>query len=308
MSLPTVFVCGATGVQGGALARDLISKGVTVHALTRDLTSAKTQDLSSLGVKFWPGNFDNEEALKSAIAGCTSIFLNFYPDLTDMSTNLRQAKLIMSVALAAGVQHVVYTSGLGAKGPERMDGWDPKSIVAPVLGSKRDIEQAVQTAGFKYWTILRPGMFMVNFIAPYVAQHGDFSRTGVLASALKEDTPIPVVSPETIGAFSSAAILDAERFHGREIDYADEVLTPEVILQKLSNASGKTLKSHYYTDEEIDEAKSTNPFVDGQLITRELWKCIDMEEAKNQGVPLSTFDKFLEKEKARVVETYAQAP
>jgi uncharacterized protein YbjT (DUF2867 family) len=308
MSPQSVFVCGTTGVQGGAVARALLAKGVAVHSVTRDASSARTKKMAALGVKFWPGDFDNKEALESAIAGTSSVFLNFFPDFTDLGANLRQAKLIMSVALAAGVEQVVYTSGLGVFKPERMDCWDPQSLVAALLGSKVDIENAVRTSGFKYWAILRPGVFMTNFTAPAIRQYGAFPQTGVLETAWKADTPLPLVSPRTIGAFSSAAILDPAGFHTQEIEYADEFVTPEDVIKKLSATSGKELKARYRSDEEVEQAKKKDPFVGGQLVTREIWKLIDMDRVHQLGVLLSTFDQFLEEYRADVVETFSQAP
>ncbi|KAM5341191.1 hypothetical protein ACJ41O_015300 [Fusarium nematophilum] len=308
MSSPTVFVCGTTGTQGGALARFLIAKGATVHSLTRDASSDRAKEIAALGVKLWHGDFDNEEALKSAIEGTSSIFLNFFPSFTDVGANLRQAKLIMSIALAAGAKQAVYTSGLGAYKPECMDGWDPESLVAGFLGSKTDIEDAVRTAGFKHWTILRPGAFMTNFLEPYISQYGEFPRTGILETAYREDTILPLVSPKTIGAYSGAAILDPPAFHAKEIDYADELITPEELVRKLSAASGKELKTRYQSDEVVERTRKANPFVGGQVLTREIYKLIDMEQVRQQGIPLSTFDQFLDENKDAAVETFSQVP
>jgi uncharacterized protein YbjT (DUF2867 family) len=264
--------------------------------------------MAALGVKFWPGNFDDREALESAIAGTSSVFLNFFPDFTDPGANLRQAKLIMSVALAAGVEQVVYTSGLGVFQPERMDCWDPQSPVAAFLGSKADIEAAVRTSGFKHWTILRPGVFMTNFTEPAIRQYGAFAQTGVLETAWKSDTPLPLVSPRTIGAFSSAAILEPAGFHAKQIDYADEFATPEDVVKKLSATIGKVLKARYRSEQEIEQVKEQDLFVGGQVISREIWKLIDMDRVHQLGIPLSTFDAFLEEYQADVVETFSQAP
>ncbi|KAH7363404.1 hypothetical protein B0T11DRAFT_282557 [Plectosphaerella cucumerina] len=301
-----IFVCGTTGTQGGALARALIAKGTTVHSLTRDPSSAKTAEMKALGVRFWPGSFDDRPALEAAIAGTSSIFLNFFPDFNDFAANRRQAELIMSVARAAGVDQVVYTSGFGAHEPERMGpAWDPSSLVAVFLKSKADIEADVRAAGFRYYTILRPGVFATNFIAPNVRQFGAFASTGVFDTAYRPDTKLPIITPATLGVFTAAAVLDPAGFHAKEIDYADEILTPEQIIAGLSRVSGKKLRTSYQTDVEIEATKAANPFVGGQVLTREIWRLVDWNKVRETGLPLSTFEAFLEEYRENVVATFA---
>ncbi len=301
----TVFVCGVTGVQGGATARALLSQGAQVHSVTRNPSSASSKEFEALGVKFWPGNFDDEAALKAAINRCSSIYLNFYPDFTDLSANLRQAKLIMSIALASGAKHVVYTSVLGTNDPESVTAWDPKSLVAGVHMSKVSIEAAVRAAGFESWTILRPAVFMTNYLAPVIDMYGDFARTGTWKTALREDTQIPLIAPVTMGAFGAAALLNPEKYQGREIGYADQLLSPRQVVEELSRAGGKKLDIYFYTEEEVDSLKSVNPFVGGELITRRVVRFVDIEKVQAEGIPLTSFREFLEGEKTRAVATFA---
>lgn len=303
-----VFVCGTTGVQGGALARALIAEGTTVHSVTRDPSSAKTAEMTAVGVRFWPGDFDDRASLEPAIVGVSSVFLNFFSVFDDVGANLRQAELIMDVARAAGVEQVVYTSGLGADRPERTgDVWEPESLVGVMLRAKTDVEAAVRKAGFQYWTVLRPGVFATNFVAPNVGlQYPAFPATGVLETAYRADTRLPIVTPRTIGAFSAAAILDPAGFHAREIDYADEIRTPDQVVEALARVSGKPLRAVYQSDEEVENLKVGNPFVGGQIFTREVWRLVDMDEVPKVGVPLSTFEAFLEENREVAAATFSE--
>lgn len=47
----SVFVCSATGFQGGALARRLREIGWNVHATTRDLNSQAAMAMKIIGVR-----------------------------------------------------------------------------------------------------------------------------------------------------------------------------------------------------------------------------------------------------------------
>ena len=121
-------------------------------------------------MKSWHGDFNKEEALKSAIKGCTAVFLNFMPDFSDLSANLRQAKCILSIAKDVGAD-TVYSSGVGVDRLEKLLHWDPESIIGPILRSKLDIEEATKSFGLEYWTILRPAHFMANYIQPLVRMY-----------------------------------------------------------------------------------------------------------------------------------------
>ncbi|KAK7217807.1 hypothetical protein V2G26_005810 [Clonostachys chloroleuca] len=305
MSQLSVFVAGATGVQGGALARHLVRQGSTVHALTRDPGTAKSKALEALGVKLWQGDYDNEKALREAISGTNAVFLNFMPDFNDFSANLRQAKLILDIAKQASVTQIVYSSH-SIPDTGVLTYYDPNSILAVIHNSKRDIENEVKNAGFKYFTILRPGYFMTNVLVFHDTMFPGLVETGVNVTSLRPDTNIPLLDDETLGAFPSAVINDPERFNGKAILYADEYQTVTQIFEKLSKVTGRELKMVPMPDEEIEAQKTSNPIIAGQSIIRDMEKIYDIDEVKSWGVPLSTFDKFLERQADAIRALYSK--
>ncbi|KAH7158183.1 hypothetical protein B0J13DRAFT_190650 [Dactylonectria estremocensis] len=299
-----VFVCGATGTQGGAVARSLLAKNVKVHALARDPTSDKAKALEALGVKLWHGDYDNKEAIEAAIGGCDAIFINLMPDLQDLTRELVWAKNIMAAGKAAGAKHAIYSSGFGVDQVQEFKLLDQQSIVATVLRSKQSIEREVRDAGYEHWTILRPGNFMANFLQPLVRMYGGLVDKGVWTTALTPETLLPMVDTKTVGLFGATAILEPERFSGKEISYADELMRVDTLLEELSIATGRDLKAVYLTDEEIEEQKKTNIFLHGQLAMRDMAQFVDIDEVKSWGVPLGTVREFMVREKKRVDETY----
>ncbi|KAF4990592.1 hypothetical protein FDECE_14323 [Fusarium decemcellulare] len=305
MSTPTVFISGATGCQGGAVARYLRSKDVEVHALARDPTSKRAHDLESIGVKLTPGDYDDKDSLKIAMAGCTAVFLVLMPDFTDLTSEIRWTKNIYDAGKGAGVKHVIFSSGFGAGNPDNVENLEPGSFVDTIMRNKHTIEVETRDAGFKYWTILRPGYFMVNYLEPFVRMmYPGFAQEGVLTSALRRTTILPMVDTVTIGKFGGEAFLNPERFHEKEINYADEWLDLETIVAKLSKATGRDLKVNSLSDEDVNTQKGVNPFITGQLVTRNMAKLATLEEAKKWGIALSTFDEFLGREKEAVHETF----
>ncbi|KAL4723959.1 hypothetical protein ACLX1H_008563 [Fusarium chlamydosporum] len=290
MSAPTVFVSGATGCQGGAVARYLRSKGVSVHALARNPTSEKAKELESIGVEITPGDYDNKNALEEAMHGCTALFLVLMPDFTDLTAEKRWATNIFTTAKTAGVKHAVFSSGFGADNPDRMRFLEKGSLAEIVTRNKTAVEEQTRKAGFEYWTILRPGFFMANFIEPFVMMYPGLVEEGVWTTALTPTTIIPLTDAVTIGRFGGEAFLNPVRFHEKEITYADDWLDAENILQSLSTATGKELKTKYLSDDEIEEQKPTNPFIVGQLCMRDMAKLATKEATEAWNIPLNTFD------------------
>jgi uncharacterized protein YbjT (DUF2867 family) len=75
----TVLVTGATGQQGGALARLLLANGRQVRALTRKADSPAATDLRSRGAELAIGDFEDRASLKRAMRGVDAIYLMATP-------------------------------------------------------------------------------------------------------------------------------------------------------------------------------------------------------------------------------------
>ncbi|KAK2002999.1 putative NAD dependent epimerase/dehydratase [Colletotrichum falcatum] len=306
MSQHTIFVSGATGTVGGAVARNLLSAGIAVRALARDPDTPTARALSALGASVIPGSFDDNAALAEAIKGATGAFLNLMPDFVDHAWELKTAKRIMAAARAAGATHFIYSGGLAVQAPERLRHWDPDSFTATVLLSKQAIEKEVRAARFEHWTILRPGSFAANYLQPLVGMFPDLVREGRFITALQPETKNPVVDPNDIGRFALAAYRDPRKFGSQEIEIASELLTADEVMAKLARVTGRDIKAVYLSDAEIEAQKAGNPFISGQFASRDLDQFVDLEKVRSWGVPLGTFDEFLEREKGRVKETYGQ--
>ncbi|KAJ5126024.1 hypothetical protein N7526_008201 [Penicillium atrosanguineum] len=304
MSSPKVFVCGATGNQGGALIQNLLDHHVEIHAITRNLESDPAKNLLSLGISLAEGDFDNEERLKQSMIGCTSLFLNLSVNHTNPTGELEQAQRLLSLAKQVGIQQVVYTSSMATMDPTRLTHWDPNSLVATVLLSKQAIENEVRNAGFKQWVILRPGNFMSNFLNPLVRMYQGLVETGTFTTAFAQDTVLPMVDPNDTGKFAAAAVLDPARFNQKEIEIASQMMGLEDVMRDLSEATGKDLKISFMSDEEAKEKAAQNPLLGAQLAIRDLSLFVDIEDTKSWGIELGSFAQFLKREKARVDATY----
>jgi uncharacterized protein YbjT (DUF2867 family) len=303
----SIFICGITGSQGSSIATHVLESSTTpIHGISRNPSSPAAQRLASLGAQISQGSYDNVQTLTPVLSTCKALFLNLSPSFTDPSAELATARQIIQLAKTQGVLQIIYSSGLSANNPQALPNWDPQSPIAAVMLSKHAIEEEVRAAGFKYYTILRPGSFMSNYVKPLVRMYDGLVERGCWRTAMQHDTIIPLVDVDTIGRFGAAAFQDPERFNRMEIDLADEFSSVGHVLNKLGGVTGRDLRAVYMTDEEVEQEKGTNPFVGGALMMRGLAGFVDLEKVKTWGLSASSLDAFLDREKERVLETYKQ--
>ncbi|KAJ5893370.1 NAD dependent epimerase/dehydratase [Penicillium taxi] len=271
MSLPIVFVCGATGTQGGALAHHLLEQDVEVHTITRDLNSVSAQNLQQRGVHITEGNFDDEEIMKKSMANCTTLFLNLTPNHSIPTGELEQAKRLISIAKQVAVKHIIYTSTVVSRDPERLRYWNPDSYLGMSILLKQSIENEVRDSGFDAWTILRPGNFMSNFLNPLVKLlYHNFVETGNLVTAFTNETIIPMIDPNDIGKFAAAAALDQAKFNNKEIEIVSQMMTLEEVMRDLSLATGKVKQATFLSEEEVEKLALLDPMVQVQRAMRDM--------------------------------------
>ncbi|KAK3302693.1 uncharacterized protein B0T15DRAFT_403191 [Chaetomium strumarium] len=298
MAPHTVFVCSATGCQGGAVARQLRAIGWEVHTTTRNTDSPSAQALASIGVKVHAGDWNDGEALESAFAGCDLLFLNLMPDLNNFPAEFEQGQNVLRIAKAAGVTHVVYSSALdippGKSNPLR----------EKAFKSKRDLEQYLPGAGFQHWTVLQPGFFMANLLSPKVNfMYPGAAEAGCYTVVWGPDTPLPMIDHEDIAAFVVAAFQQPNKFHGQHITLVSEMVPFGRALDMMARATGKNIHARYLKDDEVEEAMATNPM----LALQQTIKQIPVSEAtdgKSWGVAMGTFERFVERERKDFLETY----
>ena len=84
-----IVVIGATGAQGGGLARAILNDpngGFAARVITRDVNSAKAKGFAKLGAEVVAADVDDPESLKKAFAGaygayCVTFFwAHFSPE------------------------------------------------------------------------------------------------------------------------------------------------------------------------------------------------------------------------------------
>lgn len=298
----TIFITGATGSQGAALARELIGRGWSVHSTTRDPASPRATALAAAGVKFMKGDWDDEDALRAAMAGCTKLFLCLVSNIVEPDRERRQCLSICNIAREAGVTQVVSSTSLGVSMYGNEHHLQPGSLLYDLIVVKKVMEEMVADAGFMSYTLLRPAYFMVNFLEPNINNYADLISDGVWSTSLTADTRLGLVDFEDIGRIAAAAFMDpeADKFNGKAIGIVSEFLSPQETMDVLGSAMGCTFKTAFLSEEEI----AAIPY--GPMILIKLDKClryvpdyVDIADLQAM-VPLTSFTTFLAREKEHV--------
>ena len=215
-----ILVTGATGQQGGALARILLQKKHKVYALTRNTHSPTAQYLQDKGVNIIKEDLDNSDSLYHAVNDVESIFLMGTPFEDGTDGEIRRGKLMVDIAKDKGIEHLVYSSVANAD----------KNTRIPHFESKYKVEQHIKNLQIPY-TIIGPTFFMENLL-------GQGLRQGQLALPLSPSTILQQSALDNIAEFSALVLERREPFLEKRIDIASDEVTGEQIAKILSNESG----------------------------------------------------------------------
>ena len=96
METQTILVIGATGAQGGSVAKHLLSTGkFRVKALTRNPNSNKATWLKEAGAEVVQGNLNDLKSLETVMQGCDGVLgCGIYYSLWHTSSGCRTSGII----------------------------------------------------------------------------------------------------------------------------------------------------------------------------------------------------------------------
>jgi uncharacterized protein YbjT (DUF2867 family) len=272
-----ILVCGATGKQGGAVARSLLDRGYRVRALTRDPHKPEAQALADQGAEVVQGDMEDRSSMDQVLVeGIYGVFSvqNFWE--TGYDREVRQGKTVADAAKAAGVEHFVYSSVGSA---HRQTG-------IPHFESKWEVEEHVRQIGLPY-TILRPTYFMQNW---------EWTREmvlgGTLAQPLDPDKPLQQVAVEDVGAFAAIAFENLDRWIGREVDLAGDEQSMTEIAETFGRVIGREVSYYQVPWDRFEEQMGEEATVNYRWINDVGYEA-DIAALRQEYPELTTFERYL---------------
>ena len=221
----TILVYGASGAQGGPVARRLLASGARVRVLARD--AVRAEPWWTAGVEVVTGDLDDRASLERASDGVDAVFLHL-PQVHDDRLN-RFGRNAIDAAAGAGVKVLVFNSSSIV--PD-----EPTDV--PIFERKREIEAHLLASGLPSIR-LRPTAYMDNLLGPWAkpAVVG-----GVVAHPAATEARLAWIAQEDMATLSVAA-LDRPDLAGRVFAAAGpESLRGEEVAERFSRAFGRPVR------------------------------------------------------------------
>ena len=243
-----ITVFGATGAQGGGLARAILDDpdgSFRVRAVTRDAGTDKARELAARGAEVVEADIDDASALERAFAGawgayCVTFFwAHFSPEREQ-----EEARAMAQAARRAGLSHVIWST------LEDTRRWVPLEddrmptlmgrYKVPHFDAKGEADRYFTEAGVPT-TFLLTSFYWDNLIhfgsGP---QRGD---DGQLAFVLPMGgTKLPGIAAEDIGRCAHGIFKAGNAYLGQTVGIAGEHLTGTQMADSLSRALGQPVR------------------------------------------------------------------
>lgn len=227
MSKLKVLITGATGTQGGGVARLLLADGHHVRALTRNASSPAADALRKLGAEVVAGNFDDPSSLVAAARGVDTAFAMSTPYVAGPDAERTEALALIEALKTAKVGRIVYTSVSDA---------DRKTGI-PQFESKVPAEEAVKASGAA-WSIVAPVFFMENLTGPWWLPA---LQSGTWSMPLPTDRKLQMIAAADLAKFTALVIEQPGAFNGRRINLASDEVSPNEVNGIIGRVTGRAL-------------------------------------------------------------------
>lgn len=241
----TIAVLGATGAQGGGLARAILNDRNTefaVRALSRDVDSEAARELARRGAEVVAADVDDPASLRKAFTGTYGAFcVTFFWAHFSPEKELAEAKAMAEAAKETGLKHVIWST------LEDTRRWVPLTdnriptlqgkYKVPHFDAKGEADHFFTDAGVPT-TFLLTSFYWDNFIffgsGPQRGPDGKLAITFPLG-----DKKLPGIAAEDIGKCAYGVFKRRSEFIGKTIGIAGEHLTGQQMAAELSRALGK---------------------------------------------------------------------
>ena len=273
-----ILVTGATGNQGGAVARHLLKNGYKIRVMTRKPQDEKAGVFKALGAEVVKGDLDDAKSLELALEGAWGAYAVQNTWEAGVEREEEQGKRFAELARKKGVTHFVYSSVGGAN---RQSG-------VPHFENKWRIEQTVRGLKFPSYTILRPVFFMDNFTSPWFVPG---LLEGKLAVGMKPDTKLQMIAVNDIGKFGLLAFEQHEKMNGVALDIAGDEHTMPETAKILGRAMGKRIDFVKVPIEEVRKGSADYALM-LEWFDRVGYNADIPALAKKYGIGLTTLDEW----------------
>lgn len=239
----TIAVIGATGAQGGGLARAILDDpegGFSLRAITRNPDSGAARALADRGAEVVQADLDDVESLTRALDGAYGAFCvtNFWEHFSPEKEQAQVANLA-EAAKAAGIEHVIWSTLEDTRRWVSLDDDRMPTLMehykVPHFDAKGGADHEFTDRGVPT-TFLLTSFYWDNFI--YFGLGPQRMPDGSLALVLPlDDAKMPGIAAEDIGRSAYGIFKAGDRYIGETVGIAGE----HVSAQEMADAMTRTL-------------------------------------------------------------------
>lgn len=243
-----IAVVGATGAQGGGLARAILEDkngGFAVRALTRDVNSDKARELARLGAEVVAADIDDPASLTRAFAGAHGAFcVTFFWAHFSPEKELAEAKLMAEAAKETGLRHVIWSTLEDTRKRVPLSDHRMPTLMGrykvPHFDAKGEADHFFRDLGVPT-TFLLTSFYWDNFI--FFGMGPKPGPDGMLAITLPmDDKKLPGIAAEDIGRCAYGVFQAGPEFIGKTVGIAGGHPTGAQMAQSFSQALGRAVR------------------------------------------------------------------
>ena len=242
-----IAVVGATGAQGGGLARAILADrtgGFAARALTRKPDSDAAKALAQQGAEVVACDTDDAESVRKAFRGAHGAYcVTNYWEHYSVDRELAQAKHMAAAAKAEGLAHVIWST------LEDTRKWVPLSdnrmptlfrkYKVPHFDGKGEADGIFKASGVPT-TCMLTSFYWDNFVffgmGPKPGPDGRLAITFPMGGR-----KLPGIAVEDIGRCAYGVFRRGGEFVGKTVGICGEQLTGAEMAAKMSKALGKEI-------------------------------------------------------------------
>jgi uncharacterized protein YbjT (DUF2867 family) len=307
-----IVVMGATGAQGGGLARAILRDKAgpfAARAVTRNPGSDKARALADLGAEVVAADADDPKSLDPAFAGAYGAYCvtNFWEHFSG-ERETAQARALAEASKRAGLQHVVWSTLEDTRktvplSDDRMPTLKGKYKV-PHFDAKGESDHFFTDLGLPT-TFSLPSFYWENLI--YFGSGPKPGPDGTLAITFPlGDKKMAGIGAEDIGKCVYGMFTRGDEYIGKRVGLAGEHLTCHDMAAALTRALGREVRYNAVTPEQYRSFGFPgaddlgNMFQFYRDFESEVNGLRDVEESRKLNPELRSFDQWLA-EHARLI-------
>ena len=222
-----IFVTGATGNQGGAALRNLLSSGFHVKALVRNSETPAAKIFALPHVEIIKGNLDDPSTYHQHLHDVDGVFCNL-SFKEGVEKEIKQGFNLVNFSKEKNVKHFVYSSVIGCDLNTGIPHWD----------SKFKIENHIKASGIGF-TIIRPSSLYENLLIPQVKSR---IIKGKLVLPTHKNKVQQFIGSEDVGKVAATIFSNFEKYQGNTITLAVEQMDGQQLAALFSKVMGKQIK------------------------------------------------------------------